>query len=43
MIEILVNFANFQLNEVQNVCGQIEKIEAGTFSFPLKEIVPASR
>ena len=37
MIEILGVFANFRLNQVQNCCGQIEKMKAGSFSFPLKK------
>ena len=36
-IEILGIFANLWLNQVQNCCGQIENMKAGTFSFPLKK------
>ena len=38
MIEILGIFTHFRLNQVQNCCRQIEKMKAGTFSFPLKKI-----
>ena len=37
MTEILGVFANFWLTQVQNCCGQIEKMKAGTFIFPLKK------
>ena len=35
--EILGVFANFPLIQVQNCCGQIEKMKAGTLIFPLKK------
>ena len=32
------NISQKQLNQVQNCCGQIKKMKARTFSFPLKKI-----
>ena len=32
------NILQKQLNQVQNCCGQIKKMKARTFSFPLKKI-----
>ena len=40
--EILGVFAAFRLNQVQNCCGQIKKMKAGTLSIK-KKITPASR
>ena len=37
MLEILRVFADFQLNQVQNCWEQIEKMKAGSFSFPFKK------